>query len=188
MKGIHLLAAAMLALAGTATANEQPYSGLQHRPVKALSATEVDDLLAGRGMGMALPAELNAYPGPKHVLDLAGPLSLSDDQRRRTKALFDEMQGAAATRGRAVIEREAALDRLFAAAGADEASLRAETAEIARLRGELRFLHLRYHLLMRALLSPEQIALYRQHRGYNGPADQGHGPSDSGQGHGPRPH
>lgn len=178
MKPAAIVAALTALLAvGEAQASEQPYAGRQHRAVKALSASDVGDLLAGRGLGMALPAELNGYPGPKHVLDLAEPLSLSEAQRQETRRLFDEMQQSAAALGRAVVEREAALDRLFAGAAADEASLRAETAEIARLRGELRFLHLRYHLAMRDLLTQDQIALYRQHRGYNGAEPKGHGHS-----------
>ena len=49
----------------------QPYAGLQARPVKALSDQQIADLRAGRGMGLALAAELNGYPGPMHVLELA---------------------------------------------------------------------------------------------------------------------
>src|SRR5919107_1454461 len=41
------------------------------RPVKSLSEQQVADLRAGRGMGLALPAELNGYPGPMHVLEHA---------------------------------------------------------------------------------------------------------------------
>ena len=35
------------------------------RPIKALSAQNIDDLRNGRGMGQSMPAELNGYPGPK---------------------------------------------------------------------------------------------------------------------------
>ena len=35
------------------------------------------DLRAGRGMGLALAAELNGYPGPAHVLELADKLDLA---------------------------------------------------------------------------------------------------------------
>lgn len=34
------------------------YSGLEHRAVKALSDQQIADLRAGRGLGLALPAEL----------------------------------------------------------------------------------------------------------------------------------
>ena len=42
---------------------QTPYAGMQSRPIKALSEQQVADLQAGRGMGLALAAELNGYPG-----------------------------------------------------------------------------------------------------------------------------
>ncbi|MEO8319793.1 MAG: hypothetical protein ABI561_15865 [Bradyrhizobium sp.] len=63
-------------LSGSALA-QSPYAGMQDRPVKALSEQQVADLKAGRGMGLALPAELNGYPGPSHLLELADRLNLS---------------------------------------------------------------------------------------------------------------
>ncbi len=53
-------------------------------PPKALSASDVQALDEGRGMGTAKPAELNGYPGPMHVLQLAAELELSREQRERT--------------------------------------------------------------------------------------------------------
>ncbi len=64
---------------------QQPYAGLQSRPIKALSDRELADLRAGRGMGLALPAELNGYPGPLHVIELADALALTAEQRGRQK-------------------------------------------------------------------------------------------------------
>src|SRR5207244_4142384 len=54
-----------------ASTSVSPYAGQQRRSVKALSEQQLSDLQAGRGMGLALPAELNGYPGPSHVLELA---------------------------------------------------------------------------------------------------------------------
>ena len=48
----------------------RPYAGMQDREIKALSAEERAALLEGQGMGLALAAELNGYPGPVHVLEL----------------------------------------------------------------------------------------------------------------------
>ena len=48
-----------------------PYVGLEAREIKALSEEQRQELLDGHGMGLALAAELNHYPGPKHVLELA---------------------------------------------------------------------------------------------------------------------
>ena len=49
-------------------------------------------------------------------------------------------------------------------------------AEAGQLRGELRFTHLKYHLAMRRLLTPEQVTAYDTERGYAAPAGshQGH--------------
>ena len=66
-------AATVLAFS-TAALAQSPYSGMQSRPIKALSEQQIADLRAGRGMGLALPAELNGYPGPVHVLELADKL------------------------------------------------------------------------------------------------------------------
>ena len=57
---------------------QTPYAGQQTRPIKALSDQQVADLIAGRGIGLALAAELNGYPGPSHLLELADRLDLSD--------------------------------------------------------------------------------------------------------------
>jgi hypothetical protein len=61
-----LLAAAVILLSGAAY-GQTPYAGMQDRAIKALSEQQVADLGAGRGMGLALAAELNDYPGPSHV-------------------------------------------------------------------------------------------------------------------------
>ncbi|NIN54376.1 MAG: hypothetical protein GTO38_03650, partial [Hydrogenophaga sp.] len=51
-------------------AQETPYAGLERREIKALAAEQVRAHLDGDGMALALAAELNAYPGPMHVLQL----------------------------------------------------------------------------------------------------------------------
>ena len=73
----------------TSVSAQIPYAGMQTRPIKALSDQQIADLRAGRGMGLALAAELNGYPGPSHVLELADRLELSTDQRARVQRLFD---------------------------------------------------------------------------------------------------
>src|SRR5918993_5796993 len=107
------LLSAGAALAETAPA-PQPYAGLQSRAVKALSEQEIADLRAGRGMGLALPAELNGYPGPLHVLELADALRLTDAQRSRAETLLEEMKAETIPLGERIIAEETALDRLFA--------------------------------------------------------------------------
>ena len=144
----------------------QPYAGMQGREVKALSPAEIADLRAGRGMGMALPAELNRYPGPMHVLELAEPLRLSPEQRRRMEALVEAMRAETRPLGEGVIAAEAALDRLFATARATPASVTEASGAAGAARGALRAAHLRYHLETREALTPEQVGRYEALRGY----------------------
>jgi Spy/CpxP family protein refolding chaperone len=183
------VAALLVTVAATVAvaAEPSPYAGLERRGVKALSEAEVGDLLAGRGAGMALPAELNRYPGPSHVLELADTLRLSPEQAAETRRLFARMRSEAVPLGEAVVAEEAELDRLFASGTADEASLRSLVAEIARLRGELRLAHLKYHLVTRDLLTPVQVAAYDVARGYGtGAASHGSGGHGGGGMHHPR--
>ena len=142
------------------------YAGLQNRAIKALSDQQIADLRAGSGMSLALPAELNGYPGPSHVLELAEPLKLTDPQRVRTRALFEQMQREARAAGEEVIAAEAALDGLFKNRQVNPRSLEQATARAATAQGKLRETHLRYHLSMMEVLSPEQVAQYNRLRGY----------------------
>ncbi len=170
MKGrISVLVITMLGFASSAWAQaHQPYAGLQARPVKALSDEQIADLKAGRGMGLALAAELNGYPGPMHVLELATPLGLSDQQRAKVAALFGAMKQEAAALGERLIAAETALDRQFADKTITLTSLAEATRDIASLQGELRLAHLKYHLATLELLTPDQARRYSTLRGYGG--------------------
>jgi hypothetical protein len=145
-----------------------PYAGMQQRPVKALSDQQVSDLRAGRGMGLALAAELNGYPGPLHVLELADALGLSLEQRQRVQALRDAMTAEAMPLGERLIAEEAALEREFASRSVTPASLEAATAAIGRTQAALRAAHLRAHLTTTDVLTPEQSRRYAELRGYAG--------------------
>jgi Spy/CpxP family protein refolding chaperone len=164
------LAAAPMA----ARAAEQPYEGLEAREIKALSPEEIAALEAGLGFSQALPAELNGYPGPRHVIDLAHELDLTPAQRAAVEEMFAGMQAEAIAAGRAVLDAEAALEAAFRGGALSEDDLAAMAEEIGRLRGVLRGIHLRYHLRTKALLSPHQVAVYNAARGYGG-GQAGHG-------------
>jgi Spy/CpxP family protein refolding chaperone len=170
---------AILPLAAAAETQHQPYAGLERRAVKSLSDREIEDLRAGRGMGTALPAELNGYPGPVHVLELADALNLDAEQRARTRALFEAMKAEAVPLGERLIEQEMALDSAFSRRTITAQALREMTAAIGATRASLRAAHLRYHLLQIDVLSPDQIARYASLRGYEEAAPHGQG------GHGP---
>ena len=188
MKLCSTIAGGLLALAATAAAaaeNPAPYAGWQDRDIKALSAQQIDDLRAGRGMSLALAAELNGYPGPRHVLDLGKELGLTAAQRQAFERLFQAMQGEARRLGADILAAEAALDAEFRSGRAAEPELRRQLAALGALRGELRFAHLRSHLTARALLSEAQVARYDALRGYGSGDSPGQGSGHShGQGHG----
>ncbi len=168
---IRMLIAAMgVAVAGAALAQHgpgpAPYAGLETRAVKALSNEQIADLRAGRGMGLALPAELNGYPGPLHVIEHADALVLTPEQRARMQALYDAMKGEAAALGERLIGEEAELDRQFATRTVTPASLAETTKRIGRTQAELRAAHLKYHLATVEVLTPHQVRRYGELRGY----------------------
>jgi hypothetical protein len=164
MKIWPVVASVILAVASAHA--QMPYAGMQTRTIKALSEQQVGDLKAGRGMGLALAAELNGYPGPAHVLELADKLELSAAQRSEVQRLFDSMKAEAMPLGIRLIEQEADLDRQFAGRTVTPESLKAATGAVATTQGILRESHLKYHLSTAALLNPAQMLKYAELRGY----------------------
>lgn len=170
---------------------DSPYAGQEVRDLKALSPQEVEGLLAGRGLGYAKVAELNRYPGPAHVLELASQLQLTDPQLQATRTLHARMEARAKALGAELVAAELALERLFRAGTVDEPGLNAALSTIGRLQAELRGVHLQAHLAQRAMLTAEQTQLYVHLRGYGGgphgdPRGGHHGGHDGGHGHGHR--
>ena len=159
---------AALALAGSLSAGNptSPYAGGETREIKSLSAEEVAGYLGGEGMGLGKAAELNGFPGPLHVLELADELELTEEQSRRTREIFEEMRERARGLGARLVEKEGELDRLFASQALTEDELSSLTRELGRIRGALRATHLRAHLAQKALLSEEQVRRYEALRGY----------------------
>lgn len=177
-----LVIAVLLGTASFASAQHtQPYTGLDQRPVKALSDQQIADLRSGRGMGLALAAELNGYPGPLHVLEHAQGLQLTPEQRQRTQALYDSMKAETIPLGERLIAQETDLDRAFAQRTITPQVLANATDAIGRTQGALRAAHLRYHLTQLEVLTPEQAKRYAELRGYAGAAQGGHGASPSHQ-------
>jgi Spy/CpxP family protein refolding chaperone len=166
---------ALLLAALPAFAQNQPYAGQQARELKSLSADEVQQHLSGAGMGYAKPAELNRFPGPMHVLELADKLALTPEQRAGTKALMDAHKAEARVIGVQRVEAERALEALFASGKVDEQALGRTVRAAATLEGEYRLSHLETHRRMHALLTEEQVTRYHHLRGYGSGGGQGHG-------------
>jgi Spy/CpxP family protein refolding chaperone len=165
------IAALLILLAGRAMAQEHqhghsPYAGLERREIKALSEQQIADLRAGRGMGLALAAELNGYPGPLHVLELADQLKLTVDQKQRVQQLFEAMKVEAIAAGEKLIASEKDLDRAFAAHNMTAAHLTMLMTRIGEQQGAVRAAHLKYHLATDEVLSAEQKQRYADLRGY----------------------
>src|SRR6266540_630432 len=139
-------AALVLTTAYAVAQSPQPYAGLQARSIKALSEQQIADLKAGRGMSLALAAELNGYPGPLHVLEHSNALDLSEAQRAKMQDLIAAMKAEAVPIGEQLITQETQLDRQFAEKTITAASLAASLQEIGSTQGGLRAAHLKYHL------------------------------------------
>src|SRR3954454_24542457 len=104
----------ILAVISTSALAQAPYAGMQSRPIKSLSQDQIADLSAGRGMGLALAAELNGYPGPSHAIELADQLQLSSEQVAELKGLFEAMKAETIPIGATLISLERQLNDDFA--------------------------------------------------------------------------
>ena len=142
------------------------YADIAVRPIKALSDDQIGDLKAGRGMGLSLPAELNGYPGPRHVMELADQLDLNAAQRQTTSQLINAMSAEAVALGTEIIGQEVLLEKLFADRNASADQTRAVVDRIGTAQASLRFVHLKYLLAMRTAMTAEQIEKYAGLRSY----------------------
>ncbi len=151
---------------------KSPYVGEETRTIKTLSKQDTEGLLAGVGTpfgGMAKAAELNGYPGPRHVLDahLAGNLELTTQQKDQIEKLYEEMKTQAINLGKQIIDIETQLDKFFKEKTINQDLLERAVAESTDAYSKLRVVHLSYHLKMVEILTAEQIASYNEARGYN---------------------
>lgn len=166
-----LMTGAVLLLASTVFA-QTPYSGMEARSIKSLSEQQIADLSAGRGMGLALAAELNGYPGPSHAIELAEKLGLSPEQIAKLQQQFSAMKAETIPIGAQLIEEERGLNEQFTSKSITLASLETGTRKIGQTQAKLRAAHLKYHLSTAAILTPQQVAQYNELRGYSGGTHQ----------------
>ena len=159
-------------LFSTAAFSAAPYAGEQTREIKSLSPQEISNYLEGKGAGMAKAAELNHYPGPAHVLELAHTLALSETQIRNTQSLFNAMQLGAQRLGKALVEKEQALDQAFAQKSINRENLKTLLDQIGLIQAGIRLQHLQAHVEQASILSEAQRLQYDQLRGYQSEATE----------------
>jgi len=161
-----IIATVAIIVLSNSAMSQQPYADFQNRSIKTLSAQQIFDLNVGRGMELALAAELNGYPGPIHAIELAERLHLSSDQVSKLRALFEAMKAETIPLGAALIAQERSLNDDFAKHTITLARLEAATQNIGTTQAALRAAHLKYHLSTVEILTPEQVARYNELRGY----------------------
>ena len=123
-----------------------------------------DGLLNGEGMGQAQYAEMNGYPGPKHILDLVDKLKLSDAQKKSIQEIYQEMNARVKELGKRIIGVEEEMHEAFRTGLVNESSVRDDAEQIGRMRGKLRAVHLIAHIKAKKLMTDDQIALYTKLR------------------------
>jgi hypothetical protein len=147
-----------------------PYSGEELRDVKSLSDSDIQSLLNGTGEafgGIAKLAELNGYPGPRHVLDITSDLKLTDNQKVEIEMIYESMSRKAKAIGAKIIAIERDMDKAFANKTITEQGLKLLINNSADLYGQIRFVHLSAHIDTVRVLTAEQVQMYNKIRGYD---------------------
>jgi Spy/CpxP family protein refolding chaperone len=170
-----ILIALLLATALPVAAQDEPAESAAAEAADArptgLMPRQERMLREGRGMGLARAAEMNGYPGPRHVLEQAEALELTDEQRAASAELMARVRQQAPAVGERILAAEAELNAMFADGTVTREAMEEKLAEIADLNAELRAVHLNAHLDQAALLTDAQKAAYEpmyQTRGAQG--------------------
>lgn len=142
------------------------YVGEESRKIKSLSSDDIEELKNGKGWGLAKAAELNGIPGPVHLLEMKEEISLNTEQRQKIEALFQKMKKEAIPLGIELITLEKQLNAHFANLTITDELLNDLLENISRVRKKLRYVHLAAHLKTPDILTPSQLVLYNQLRGY----------------------
>jgi Spy/CpxP family protein refolding chaperone len=167
----HFLYAQSSSHSGHVTNNTiSKYTGQENRIIKSLSPEDVESLQTGTGDafgGMAKLAELNGYPGPRHVLDLANELKLSNEQEAKITTIYDNMKKKAVDLGQKIVNVEKIANGEFINKTITDSQIKQLIFNSSEIYGQLRYAHLSTHLKMLDILSPEQVNLYNNLRGYS---------------------
>lgn len=149
-----------------ATPTPSAYVSLLDSEIRGLDQDTIEGYLTGKGLGQALPAELNGYPGPRHTIDMAEELELTEEQLAQVQALFDDMQSAVIPLGEKYLESVAELELTFREGTITDEYLQSQLEKITGIEAQMRYVHLSTHLATIDILSHDQIMQYNMMRGY----------------------
>lgn len=133
----------------------------QVSPLKFISSQNYQYYKNGGNSDLYLIAEVNNYPSPGSVLQLAKELSLTTDQKHQVNMIHIELNRKVKEMGGFLIKEQTKLNQLFETRKIDEGSLIYYTNKIGALEGELRNAYLRAHLRTSTLLSAQQLKKYQ---------------------------
>jgi hypothetical protein len=128
--------------------------------IPALSEAQVASYLDGEAMWLANVAELNHYPSPRRVLELAETLELEEGQRRATTMLHEETRREAIRLGGELVALEQRLNRIFAWNQATADNIAKLVLDIGTLKAQFRLTHLVASIRQKPLLMEEQVRRY----------------------------
>lgn len=151
----------------TTTATPSGYSTLLDSEIRGIDPKTIDAYRKGEGAGLALPAELNGYPGPRHILDLADKLHLTNDQQAKVQSIYDVMKPQAIDLGNQLLAGEAKLEKGFRDKTLDTNALQVQLVALGNLQSQLRFVHLSAHIATVVVLTSDQVEAYNVLRGYS---------------------
>jgi Spy/CpxP family protein refolding chaperone len=118
-------------------------------------------------MGHGRAAELNHYPGPGNVLDLADELGLAPTQVQQVSAIEERLRSEAVPLGRQLLDEERRLEASFAKDKAAPETILTLSNAISDTEAQLRTAHLTAHVATRAVLTDAQLARYEYLQGYS---------------------
>ena len=114
-----------------------PYAHTQSAEYATLTPDEVHELRKGEGMGLARAAELNSFPGPRHLLDLKAKLDLKPGQVARIEKIHATMKTQAIAKGEEILQAERHLANLFASGRPSATEVTRITEHLGIIRGQL---------------------------------------------------
>ena len=136
----------------------------------SLTKEEVNAYLTGGGLDIDRVADINHFPDPKRVIQIKDLLNLNRAQNNRTTISYKLMRKYAIKTGRKIVRKENQLNNLFQQAAVDLSAVKKLVHEIAILKGELRFVHLRARVNQKSYLTNEQISTYLLNKNNQNPA------------------